>query len=86
MTRNYLLLTVLATGLALTTSVSAQQQQADEGSELEEIVVTGSYLFTGVDSPSPVAVYSGDEIVNLAPTDMASVYALDSRRRIKTVA
>ena len=72
MTRNYLLLTVLATGLALTTSVSAQE--ADAGAELEEIVVTGSYLFTGLDSPSPVVVITGDEIVTAAPTDLATYF------------
>ena len=74
MTRNYLLLTALATGLALTTSVSAQQQQADEGAELEEIIVTGSYLFTGLDSPSPVVVIGGDEMVNTAPADLGTYF------------
>ncbi len=48
MTRKYWLLYAIATAVSM--SVSAQQ--ADEGAELEEIVVTGSYLFTGLDSPS----------------------------------
>lgn len=58
MTRNYWLLSAIATAAAVTTSASAQE--ADQGTELEEVVVTGSYLFTGLDSPSPVVVISGD--------------------------
>ena len=72
MTRNYLLLGVLTTSAALTLSVSAQE--ADQAAELEEIVVTGSYLFTGLDSPSPVVVISGDELINTAPADLATYF------------
>ena len=71
MTRNYLLLSALASAAAVT-SVSAQE--ADQGAELEEIVVTGSYLFTGLDSPSPVVVISGDDLVNTAPADLATYF------------
>ncbi len=71
MTRNYLLLSALAAAAAVTT-VSAQD--ADQGAELEEIVVTGSYLFTGLDSPSPVIVISGDDLVNTAPADLATYF------------
>ncbi len=61
---------VLSAAAAITTSVSAQ----DAGAELEEIVVTGSYLFTGVDSPSPVQVISGDDLVATAPSDLATYF------------
>ena len=71
MTRNYLLLSALASAAAITT-VSAQE--ADQAAELEEIVVTGSYLFTGLDSPSPVHVISGDDLVSAAPTDLATFF------------
>ena len=54
----------------LITPVLAQEQ----GAELEEIVVTGSYLYTGVDSPSPVAVFDGEELVNYAPPDLATFF------------
>ncbi|MCZ6475674.1 MAG: hypothetical protein O6700_05085, partial [Gammaproteobacteria bacterium] len=71
MTRNYLLLSALASAAAVT-SVSAQE--ADQAAELEEIVVTGSYLFSGLDSPSPVHVISGDDLVSAAPTDLATFF------------
>jgi len=71
MTRNYLLLSALVSAAAVT-SVSAQE--ADQGAELEEIVVTGSYLFTGLDSPSPVQVLSGDDMVTAAPADLATYF------------
>ena len=54
----------------LMTPTLAQEQ----GEELEEIVVTGSYLYTGVDSPSPVAVFDGEELVNYAPADLATFF------------
>ena len=37
------------------TSLSVNAQTPD-GGPLEEVVVTGSYLYTGIDSPSPVSV------------------------------
>ena len=40
--------------LAVFFAASALAQQ-DQGPELEEVVVTGSYLYTGADSPSPAA-------------------------------
>ena len=72
MTRKYLLLSAVAAAAAVTTSVSAQE--ADQGAELEEIVVTGSYLYTGLDSPSPVVVISGDELVMTAPADLGTYF------------
>ena len=48
--------------------------QEDEQPTLEEIVVTGSYLYTGVDSPSPVSVISGEDLVSFAPPDLASYF------------
>lgn len=55
-------------------SSSALAQQDDDQSALEEIVVTGSYLFSGRDSPSPVAVFTGEDLVNFAPPDMATFF------------
>jgi len=72
MSRNYWLLSAIATAAAVTTSASAQE--ADQGTELEEIVVTGSYLFTGLDSPSPVVVISGDQIMDAAPADLGTYF------------
>ena len=46
------------------------QEQDDQDAALEEIVVTGSYLYTGVDSPSPVQVILGDDLVEFMPTDL----------------
>lgn len=45
-----------------------------EGEELEEIVVTGSYLYTGVDSPSPVSVVDGEDIRLEAPQDLMQYF------------
>ena len=45
-----------------------------EGDELEEIVVTGSYLYTGVDSPSPVSVIDGEDIRLEAPQDLMQYF------------
>ena len=62
---------------ALSAAVGLQSTafgQAEQGAELEEIVVTGSYLFTGLDSPSPVQVITGDELVSTAPTDLATYF------------
>ena len=41
---------------------------------LEEVVVTGSYLYTGADSPSPVSVLSGEDMVAYAPPDLVSFF------------
>ena len=45
-------------------------QDVDPADEIEEIVVTGSYLYTGLDSPSPVAVIPGEDLIEFAPTDL----------------
>ena len=45
-----------------------------EGEELEEIVVTGSYLYTGIDSPSPVSVVDGEDIRLEAPHDLMQFF------------
>jgi len=50
------------------------QAQEDQGVELEEIVVTGSFLYTGIDSPSPVSVISGEDMVAYAPPDLVSFF------------
>jgi iron complex outermembrane receptor protein len=57
--------------VAFSTATLAQENQ---GAELEEIVVTGSYLYTGVDSPSPVTVLSGEDMVSFAPPDLLSFF------------
>jgi outer membrane receptor for ferrienterochelin and colicin len=56
---------------AFSTTTLAQE---DQGALLEEIVVTGSYLYTGIDSPSPVSVISGENMVAFAPPDLASFF------------
>ncbi len=63
-------LVIGAFATALVTPTLAQEQ----GAELEEIVVTGSYLYTGADSPSPVTVFDGEDLVNFAPSDMATFF------------
>ena len=62
-----------AIAAAFSTATLAQDAGQD-GPALEEVVVTGSYLYTGVDSPSPVTVFSGEDIVNFAPPDMATFF------------
>jgi iron complex outermembrane receptor protein len=56
---------------AFSTTTLAQE---DQGALLEEIVVTGSYLYTGIDSPSPVTVLSGEDMVSYAPPDLLSFF------------
>ncbi|MGI9257240.1 MAG: TonB-dependent receptor plug domain-containing protein [Gammaproteobacteria bacterium] len=58
---------------AFSTSTLAQDEE-QQGAALEEVVVTGSYLYTGVDSPSPVEVLSGEDMVAFAPPDLASFF------------
>ena len=65
-------LSILAcSGIIFTIPALAQEQQADQ---LEEVVVTGSYIYTGLDSPSPVSVLSGEDMVNFAPADLSSFF------------
>ena len=60
-----------AIALAHVSPVLAQDEQ---GEELEEVIVTGSYLYTGIDSPSPVSVHSGEDMVEFAPPDLATYF------------
>ena len=60
-----------AIALAHVSPVLAQDEQGDE---LEEVIVTGSYLYTGIDSPSPVSVHSGEDMVEFAPPDLATYF------------
>ena len=46
----------------------------EEDASLEEVVVTGSYLYSGGDSPSPVSVISGEDMVGFAPPDLQSFF------------
>ncbi len=59
------------TGIFFPVSMLAQEEQ---GQELEEIVVTGSYLYTGLDSPSPVSVISGEDLVSFTPPDLSTFF------------
>ncbi len=65
--------TALAT-LLTTMGFAAAALAQEEGEELEEIVVTGSYIYSGVDSPSPVTVISGEELLVEAPQDMLTYF------------
>ncbi len=69
--RKFLFGTVIG---AFATSLITPALAQEEGAELEEIVVTGSYLYTGIDSPSPVAVFDGEELVDYAPPDLATFF------------
>ncbi len=70
------LLSFLCGALAATLTTSALAQEAAEEQEptLEEIVVTGSYLYTGVDSPSPVSVITGDTLRELPAPDLMTYF------------
>ena len=59
--------------IALFFSVTTVAQDEEDAS-LEEVVVTGSYLYTGADSPSPVSVISGEDMVSFAPPDLQSFF------------
>ncbi len=59
---------------AIATVFSCATLAQEQGAELEEVVVTGSYLYTGIDSPSPVEVLSGEDMVAFAPPDLASFF------------
>lgn len=48
--------------------------QEEQGAELEEIVVTGSYLFNAADSPSPVTSFDGELLNAVASADMATFF------------
>ena len=58
----------------LGTVLTVATTYGQEGDELEEIVVTGSYLYTGVDSPSPVSVVDGEDIRLEAPQDLMQYF------------
>ena len=62
------------TAVALPGSAFAQDGRETQGGEIEEVVTTGSYLYTGLDSPSPVQVITGDELVSTAPADLATYF------------
>ncbi len=64
-------LAVSVIAIAFSTTTLAQD---DAQPTLEEIIVTGSYLYTGADSPSPVSVISGEDLVSFAPPDLASYF------------
>ena len=59
--------------IALFFSVTTVAQDEEDAS-LEEVVVTGSYLYTGADSPSPVSMISGEDMVGFAPPDLQSFF------------
>lgn len=63
----------VAIGLALGGSFAAAGALAQE-EVLEEVVVTGSYLYSGVESPSPVTVLGGEDIRAAAPADLLTFF------------
>ena len=63
--------TIVSLCISAGIAISASAQEADS---LEEIVVTGSYLYTGVDSPSPVSVVEGEDIMLEAPQDLMQYF------------
>ena len=60
--------------IAAAFSTATLAQDEEQSAALEEVVVTGSYLYTGVDSPSPVEVLSGEDMVAFAPPDLATFF------------
>ena len=69
--------TLFATAAALTAGTAAvlpALAQEDQGQELEEVVVTGSYLYSAVDSPSPVQVVTGEDLISYTPPDLSSFF------------
>ena len=48
--------------------------QEEQGQELEEVIVTGSYLYSPVNSPSPVSVVTGEDLVGFTPPDLSSFF------------
>lgn len=62
-----------AIGAALGMSMAVSGVQAQEDA-MEEIVVTGSFLYTGVESPSPVTVLGGEDIKAQAPADLLTFF------------
>ena len=57
----------------LAPSLATSQEQG----ELEEIVVTGSYLFNEVDSPSPVDVISGERLFEVPASNLSDFFYYD---------
>ena len=55
----------------------------EEAASLEEVVVTGSYLYTGADTPSPVSVISGEDMVGFAPPDLQSFFFDNDRLTLR---
>ena len=74
MTNSPRLLCGIICGVFTTVLSLPLQAQDDQASVLEEIVVTGSYLYTGIDSPSPVEVFTGEELMFEANQDMLTFF------------
>ena len=71
----YAVLGAIAAAFSTTSIAQAPVlSQEDQAAALEEVVVTGSYLYTGIDSPSPVTVLSGEDMVAYAPPDLLSFF------------
>ena len=69
-------LRLISLGALATTLVAPTfaQEAEQEATELEEVIVTGSYLYTGVDSPSPVTVITGETLRELPAPDLMSFF------------
>ena len=65
---------VCAGSIGISLAQAQDQDQDEQGAELEEVVVTGSYLYTGVNSPSPVSVIPGEDLVSFAPPDLSMFF------------
>ena len=58
-------------------SAAAQQPADGDQQELEEVVVTGSYLFNEVDSPSPVDVIEGERLFEVPASNLSDFFYYD---------
>lgn len=64
----------LAIGLALCAPQFALAQEEAEAEELEEVTITGTRIrvVTGMDTPTPVAALSADELLAISPTSVTA--------------
>jgi len=69
-------LTLSAAGAALAEEASSQREDAaTKAGDISEVVVTGTRLKTGFDTPTPVAMYQADDLAAAAPTNVGEALA-----------
>ena len=68
---------VVVTAALVFGSAAAQQPADGDQQELEEVVVTGSYLFNEVDSPSPVDVIQGERLFEVPASNLSDFFYYD---------